>query len=111
MLIKYAPGSDAAYYQCVSHEFGHGFKQVPDKKSSDSLPDHATQYDHHDGHGGQGSHCSTGSTADAPDATFTGGRFRDGTCIMFHQLSPTTCTQTFCATCEPHLRLQSFDSL
>jgi hypothetical protein len=110
MLITYKSGN-AAYFQAVSHELGHGFGQVPDKKNSDSLTDHPKQYDENDGHGGLGSHCSTGVTTGAVDSGAANGRYKDGTCIMFHQLSPSTCTQTFCADCEPHLRLQRFDAL
>lgn len=110
MLIKYS-GGNKAYYQTVSHEFGHGFRQVPDRKSSASMANHSKQYDEGDGHGGLGSHCSTGSTTGPVDSGASSGRYRDGTCIMFHQLSPSTCTQTFCSVCEPHLRIDPMDRL
>ena len=110
MLIVYEAGKNTEFSNTVSHEFGHGFTMVVDKKNSESLPDHPKQYDTADGHGGQGSHCSTGSTKDAPNATYAGGRFRNGTCIMFHQVSA-SCLDVFCPNCEPHLRLQSFHRL
>jgi hypothetical protein len=113
MLIKFRAGKEVMFSDTVSHEFGHGWKQVPpkpDQRNSVSLPAHATQYADADGHGGQGSHCSTAAIHDAPDTTYPGGQFRDGTCIIFHQQTA-ACVHTFCDTCQPHLRLQPFDSL
>jgi hypothetical protein len=108
MLIKY-DGSQANYFQVVSHEFGHGFEQVPEKpakRNSTSLAVHPKQYDQGDNHGGQGSHCSTGTTLGAVAPGASAGVYNGGTCIMYHRVSPGTCTQTFCADCEPHLRLE-----
>lgn len=113
MLVKYG-GGNPEYYQVVSHEFGHGFRQAPDKpdkRNSTSLAVHPNQYDHHDHHGGQGSHCSKGKTHGAVTPSASAGVYSGGSCIMFHQLSPSTCTQTFCADCEPHFRLEPMTEL
>ncbi|MDE2083065.1 MAG: hypothetical protein KGI90_17090 [Burkholderiales bacterium] len=109
MLIVYR-GESANFNQVVSHEFGHGFGQTPRPGSELApLPAHAHQYDN--AHGGQGSHCSTEAT-EVVDPTMTSGkRWTNGSCIMFHQVNPGGCKQLFCATCEPHLRLQSMAAL
>jgi hypothetical protein len=109
MLIVYR--SEAANYtQVVAHEFGHGFGQTP-RPGAETAPlaAHAKQYD--DAHGGQGSHCSTEAT-EVVDATMTSGkRWKNGTCIMHHQVNPAGCKQLFCAVCEPHLKLRDMSSL
>ncbi|MDE2566191.1 MAG: hypothetical protein KGL50_10410 [Burkholderiales bacterium] len=109
MLIVYR-GEAANFTQVVAHEFGHGFGQTPRPGSEIApLPPHAHQYDN--AHGGQGSHCSTEAT-EVADATMTSGkRWTNGSCIMFHQVNPGGCKQRFCATCEPHLRLQDMAAL
>jgi peptidoglycan hydrolase-like protein with peptidoglycan-binding domain len=101
MLIKY-DGAAANFNQVVSHEFGHGFAQVPSSG-------HANYYT--DEHGGVGPHCSTGATLVADAQVTSGQRYQGGTCIMFHQVNPEGCLQVFCSTCEPHLRLQDFSAL
>lgn len=109
MLIKY-DGGKKAYHQTVSHEFGHGFAQTPCPGDQPSpLGDHAAQYD--TSNGGQGVHCHTDATIDMTSARHPTGIWRGGTCIMYHQLSPDNCTQVFCDTCEPYLRLENFKTL
>jgi len=108
MLIKY-DGVDKKFNQVVSHEFGHGFGQTPpDGKQPTALAKHPKQYT---GRGGVGSHCSTDAT-EVADATVAGGkRYKDGTCIMFHQVNPEGCKQVFCDTCDPYLRLRDFSAI
>jgi len=108
MLIKY-DGADANFTQVVSHEFGHGFGQTPrDTTQPAPLVKHPKQYT--DEHGGVGSHCSTDATL-VNDPSYPAKRYKDGTCIMFHQVNPAGCKQLFCDTCEPYLRLQDFSAL
>jgi len=101
MLITHRAGKDKDYQQAVAHEFGHGFRMVPKAPVSASLAAHPGQYT---GHGGSGSHCSTGADTSA-------AVYKDGTCIMFHQLNPAGCTQKFCDDCQPHLRLDNLTGL
>lgn len=109
MLITYT-GDEAKFNQTVSHEFGHGFTQTPrDGKQPAPLSKHAKQYD--DAHGGVGPHCSTEATEVDDTSVTSGKRYKDGTCIMFHQLNPAGCKQLFCDTCEPYLRLQDFSAI
>ena len=109
MLIVY-DGDLKAYHQTVSHEFGHGFNNVPKAgKQTSPLENHAKQYT--DEHGGTGSHCNDDATLDMTDANFPKGIYRNGTCIMFHQLYPEGCKQLFCSTCEPHVRLRDMSKL
>jgi len=108
MLIVYR-GDAATFNQAVAHEFGHGFGQTPRPGSEEKpLAKHAKQYT--DEYGGVGSHCSTDATLVADTSTTSGKRYKDGTCIMFHQLNPAGCKQLFCATCEPHLRLRDMST-
>jgi hypothetical protein len=106
MLIVYR-GVEATYVQTVSHEFGHGFGLTGTPTAP--LTKHAKYYD--DANGGQGPHCSTGATEVASTSTTSGKLWTNGTCIMFHKLNPTGCTQLFCSACEPLLRLRAFTSL
>lgn len=109
MLIVYR-GDDAAFHQVVSHEFGHGFGQIPRPgKEIAPLTKHGKQYDN--AYGGVGSHCSTDATKVADSETTSGKRWKNGTCIMFHQVNPSGCKQVFCAACEPHLRLQDMSAI
>jgi hypothetical protein len=101
MLITYR-GEKPNFNQVVSHEFGHGFAQV-------RTTGHANYYSNE--HGGVGPHCSTGATLVADAKVSSGQRYTGGTCIMFHQINPPGCTQIFCGTCEPHLRIQDFSAL
>lgn len=109
MLIR-ENGDNKQLTQVISHEFGHGFGQTPrDGTQPAPLAKHPKQYD--DAHGGQGSHCSDAAT-EVVDATMTSGkRWTGGTCIMFHQVNPSGCTQLFCATCRPYLRLREMTAL
>lgn len=109
MLIVYRSGQSAAFNQVTAHEFGHGFAQVPRPGGQpSSLVDHPKQYTNE--HGGVGSHCSTAAVLTADDQ-YPAGLYRNGTCIMFHQVNPAGCTQTFCADCEPYLRLQDMKAM
>ncbi|MFK7753052.1 MAG: hypothetical protein AB8B51_10940 [Sedimentitalea sp.] len=109
MLIKYS-GKNKNYYQCVSHEFGHGFAQTPCPGDQPSpLGNHPKQYD--TAKGGQGVHCNDAATLVMTNPRYPGGIYKTGTCIMYHQLSPSICTQVFCDTCEPYLRLEEFKTL
>ncbi|MDA8137510.1 MAG: hypothetical protein M0036_02550 [Desulfobacteraceae bacterium] len=109
MLIVYRSADVKEFNQVVSHEFGHGFGQVPRPGSQPAgLSNHPKQYTNE--HGGVGSHCSTATTTVA-DPAYPAGLYRNGTCIMFHQVNPSACTQTFCAECDPYLRLQDIDKI
>ena len=109
MLIR-ENGDDKQLTQVIAHEFGHGFGQTPREGTQPApLVKHPKQYDN--AHGGQGSHCSDAAT-EVVDATMTSGkRWTGGTCIMFHQVNPSGCTQLFCATCRPYLRLREMTGL
>lgn len=105
-------GTKSTYDMCVSHELGHCVFQTPrngaQTKKPESLPDHPTFYTNDQG--GQGPHCSFEATL-VTDATMTSGkRFKDGTCIMYHQLF-TGCKQVFCDNCVPYLQLQDMTEL
>jgi hypothetical protein len=106
IIITYK-NDKAAYDMCVSHEVGHSVFQVPrdgaQTKKPASLPNHPRFYT--DNRGGQGAHCSFEAVSVA-DPSYPLGRFKNGTCIMFHQLNPTGCKQVFCENCAPYLQLQ-----
>jgi len=109
MLIVY-DGDDKAFNQAVSHEFGHGFALTPsDGKQTAPLTKHATYY--YNDQGGQGPHCHTDATLVVDASTSSGKRWSGGTCIMYHQLSPSVCKQVFCAACEPHLKLKDMSTI
>jgi len=110
MLIVYTAGEDKEFNQVVSHEFGHGFGQSPRPGTQPAgLVNHPKQYTNE--HGGVGSHCHTGATLGAVTSDAPSGLYSGGTCVMFHQVNPSGCTQKFCADCEPYVRLQNMDAL
>jgi hypothetical protein len=97
------------FNQTVAHEFGHGFNQTPRPGTEPvGLQAHPQQYTNE--HGGVGSHCRTGTTTVA-DTAYPAGLYRNGTCAMFHQVSPDTWTGEFCSDCQPYLRLTGMDKL
>lgn len=109
MLIVYRSGEDKQFNQVVSHEFGHTFGQVPRPGNQPAgMANHPKQYTNE--HGGVGSHCSTAATMTV-HASYPAGLYQNGTCIMFHQVNPSGCTQKFCDDCEPYLRLQDIDKI
>ncbi|MEP7282173.1 MAG: hypothetical protein ABI696_09355, partial [Rubrivivax sp.] len=109
MLIVY-DGDAKAFNQAVSHEFGHGFSLTPSAgKQTAPLTKHTTYY--YNDQGGQGPHCHTGATLVVDKDMTSGKRWDNGSCIMYHQLNPPTCTQLFCASCEPHLKLKDMQIL
>jgi hypothetical protein len=110
ILIVVCDSTDM-FNDTITHETGHAFNQTPrPTKQPASLGNHPNQYTEADGHGGSGSHCSTDKVAEAVSAEYAGGRWLDGTCIMFHQQTK-ACKHEFCATCDPYVKLQDMTAL
>jgi hypothetical protein len=98
-----------AMIRTVLHEFGHVFglgrKQRPKftdaQGTTDGNDTNGKWYTNRNG--GQGPHCNTGASLDSKNI------YQRGTCIMYHQYSPTR--KSFCDTCKELLKCNDLSTL
>lgn len=93
--------NDTIHTMCVMHELGHLINMGP-MSYSVNCPPGFTYADHTKMYQSNGAHCWSGGS-------LSGGKGKDGTCIMYHQLN-TKCTLAFCADCTPFVRAQKLES-
>jgi hypothetical protein len=89
--------NDTVHTMCVLHELGHLMNMGP-MAYSVNCPPGFNYTDHTKMYKSNGAHCYSGGT-------LVGGKGKDGTCIMYHQLN-TSCSLAFCAECAPFVRAQ-----
>ena len=92
--------NDTIHTMCVLHELGHLMNMGP-MAYSVKCPPGFKYTDHTKMYKSNGAHCYSGGT-------LVGGKGKNGTCIMYHQLNK-KCKLKFCDLCEPFVRAQKLE--